>query len=667
MGVPHNVLNAKNHAREAEIIAQAGRIGAITIATNMAGRGTDILLGGSPAAIMERELRADGYQEEFLRARDVIEIMGKCLDLERDKPRYIERGFSMPMILGTKSLPVSESDTGVGMLLRVLAECGVVTYDEPTAARWFQQYRDWIAKCRAEGDEVKKMGGLRVIGTERHEARRIDNQLRGRCGRQGDPGENGFIISLEDQLMILFASDWVKRMMTRMGWERGQAIQSGMVTRAIGKAQKKVEEHNFQIRKNLLEYDEVMDKQRKVIYAQRQRILEGQDLRDDLVGMVQERVKASIDRNLNREMLQRAWDWDGLASWFKNKFGLAWAEKELQAMPFPELKAFMNDEAEFAIDQWLHHKEEEEHDLEHNLQTLVDEHTAEESGNATLANLLREARDRYGFEGEASILKGLDPYQVFRTLVRECKSSYRKQTEQTLLDYRRQRERISEAAEQFIKSFSQPDYPGLQQWFRSKFGKDLTAGILRRYDKKELAERMIEEAKKAFDALEALIGPDAMRKHERFIMHTTIDTKWKDHLRAMDQLRAGIHTVAHAQIDPKVEFKRRGYDYFMQMLALIKEEVLDKVLKIQAVEVKDEDLIRRLWKEYEASHPEEFQAIKAQEAVANQESPGAPAKAAAPRPEPFKNQAPRVGRNDPCPCGSGKKYKNCCMKLDGRK
>jgi preprotein translocase subunit SecA len=216
-GIEHNVLNAKQHEREAEIITQAGRKGAITVATNMAGRGTDIVLGGKAEALWENQCQAQGLEADSQAATSLLEE------------------------------------------LRV--------------------------QCKAEHEEVISLGGLYVLGTERHEARRIDNQLRGRCGRQGDPGQTKFFLSFDDDLMRIFARDWVRTMMERMGLKSGEVIDSPMVSRGIAKAQKKVEARNFDIRKHLIEYDEVMDKQRKFIYTQRQEALVYEGLRDKILGM----------------------------------------------------------------------------------------------------------------------------------------------------------------------------------------------------------------------------------------------------------------------------------------------------------------------------------------------------------------------------------------------
>ncbi len=230
-GIKHQVLNAKHHKREAEIVAQAGRKAAVTIATNMAGRGTDIILGGN-AETMAWALLQDKYPTR--------------LDVPQEE--------------------------------------------------WHQLVTDIQQRenMKAEGQEVKDLGGLHIIGTERHEARRIDLQLRGRCGRQGDPGSSRFYLSLEDDLMRIFAGEWVKNLLTRLGMKEGEAIESRMVSRRIEGAQKKVEERNFEVRKNLLEYDEVMDEQRKRVYSYRQRILDGVNCRDLITEMIGREVDAAL-------------------------------------------------------------------------------------------------------------------------------------------------------------------------------------------------------------------------------------------------------------------------------------------------------------------------------------------------------------------------------------
>src|SRR5688572_7901758 len=252
-GIKHNVLNAKQHEREAEIVAQAGRKGAVTIATNMAGRGTDILLGGNADFMFKQVL----YREEQL-------------------PE--ERKLAL--------------------------------------------YEEIRADCEKDKQEVVALGGLHILGTERHESRRIDNQLRGRAGRQGDPGSSRFYLSLEDDLMRIFASERVSQLMLKLGMEEGIPIEHGMVTRAIANAQKKVEAHNFEIRKQLLEYDDVMNKQREVIYQHRRAVLAGENLSDDLREMMGTLVESALTVYCPAEQYPEEWDMKGLAEMMQGQFGL---------------------------------------------------------------------------------------------------------------------------------------------------------------------------------------------------------------------------------------------------------------------------------------------------------------------------------------------------------
>jgi preprotein translocase subunit SecA len=258
-GVSHHVLNAKQHEREAMIVAQAGRLGAVTVATNMAGRGVDILLGGNPEYLARQEMVA----------RDFDNDRYLMFDMSPEERSEYE----------TEYRPIHEK---------------------------FKQVTD------AEHEEVVKAGGLYVLGTERHESRRIDNQLRGRSGRQGDPGESRFYLSLGDDLMRLFASDRIGRIMDRLKWPEDEPITAKMVTRAIETAQKNVEEQNFEIRKNVLKYDEVMNTQRQVIYGERVKILEGRDLKEEALEYVEEVVAKTVSQYVSREIYSEEWDVDGL-------------------------------------------------------------------------------------------------------------------------------------------------------------------------------------------------------------------------------------------------------------------------------------------------------------------------------------------------------------------
>ncbi|MCE9584852.1 MAG: SEC-C domain-containing protein [Planctomycetes bacterium] len=399
-GVRHEVLNAKYHEKEAQIISRAGYKDTVTIATNMAGRGTDILL---------------------------------------------EKG-------------------------------------------------------------VAEIGGLHVIGTERHEARRIDNQLRGRCGRQGDPGSSQFFLALEDDLMRVFAPEWVSAVLLRLGMTEGEPIESGMVSNAIGRAQKKMEDRNFEIRKNLVEYDKVMNEQRHIIYAQRQDILEGKDMRSAIVEMFEERVSEIMDRFLP-EGAKGGWDFPGLTEFFKTRF--------------------------------------EVRDLPEKLVELPD-------------NALRE----------------------------------------------------------------------------------------------ELEKRVMA----VYEAKEKEIGPENMRQLERYLLLSKIDDKWKDHLHNMDMLRSGIGLRSYAQVDPKIAYKKEGYEQFEGMLGSIKEEVTDLILKVQ---IRREDQERLQQEDEERLMRATEQKADATNAAVRTEQVGGPSE-----PPPGEKPKPvvvgkKTGRNDPCPCGSGKKYKKC--------
>ena len=257
-GIPHHVLNAKQHEREAEVVSQAGRLGSVTIATNMAGRGTDILLGGNPDFLTREALGREGKKAE-----------------------------------------------------------------EVSPKEWKAVFQRVKEATDAEHDEVVELGGLHILSTERHEARRIDNQLRGRSGRQGDPGSSRFYLSLEDDLMRIFASERVSTMMQKLGMEEGVPIEHGMVSKAIENAQTKVEAHNFEIRKHLLEYDDVMSKQREVVYGLRRQLLEGEGIKEELEGMIEDVLDATLDTYAAEELYTEDWDLAGLREALSRQFGLA--------------------------------------------------------------------------------------------------------------------------------------------------------------------------------------------------------------------------------------------------------------------------------------------------------------------------------------------------------
>ncbi len=288
--IKHHVLNAKYHEKEAEIVAQAGRLGAVTIATNMAGRGTDILLGGNP---------------QFL-ARDIIR-------------RRFKKDEDVPPEEWEKALKEAETTT------------------------------------QAEHEEVVELGGLHIIGTERHESRRVDNQLRGRSGRQGDPGSTRFYLSLEDDLLRIFGGEKLLKVMDRLGMKEGEPIEHPMVTRAIENAQKKVEAHNFEIRKHLLEYDDVMNTQREVIYSQRRAILEGKDLKEDILSMARDLLESYLHTFAPEKVRQDEWNLEGLKKEVERRFGIAVEMEEIQGLSREELMELLAKKVREAYGQ----KEEE--------------------------------------------------------------------------------------------------------------------------------------------------------------------------------------------------------------------------------------------------------------------------------------------------------------------
>ena len=277
-GITHEVLNAKHHQREAEIVAQAGRLGAVTIATNMAGRGTDIILGGNPEAMAWAKL-----QEKY--------------------PSRLE-------------VPQEEWD---GLVREI----------------------EGREQMKAEGRLVASMGGLHILGSERHEARRIDLQLRGRCGRQGDPGSSRFYLSLEDDLMRIFAGEWVKNVLTRLGMKEGEAIESRMVSRRVEGAQKKVEERNFEVRKNLLEYDEVMDEQRKRVYGYRQNILDGANCKQLILEMIDGQIEHYLD-----EFLDKDYGTETFSGWAANLLSVEFDARDFRGADFAAAQLLSHDQAE---------------------------------------------------------------------------------------------------------------------------------------------------------------------------------------------------------------------------------------------------------------------------------------------------------------------------------
>lgn len=421
-GIPHQVLNAKYHEQEAEIVAQAGRLGSVTIATNMAGRGTDILLGGNSQFLAKEELERQGY------ALDLVE-----------KELY-----------------------------------------EAVVAEMKKQ-------CKREHEQVVAAGGLHIIGTERHEARRIDNQLRGRSGRQGDPGSSRFYLSLEDDLLRLFGGENISRVMERLGLEEDQPIEHNLLSRAVENAQKKLEGRNFDIRKQLLEYDDVMNRQREVIYGQRQEVLTKTDHREAVLGMTKAVLADYLSIYCSENVLPEEWD----------------------------LKALL----------------------------MVLEQTFFPPRLVTMAELAGKSRE-------------------------------------------------------------------------------------------ELALWLEKKVEALYEQREAEIGAESMRELERVVLLRVVDSKWMEHLDAMDELREGIGLRAYGQRDPLIEYKLEAHEMFQGMVARIQEDTVRYLFKIRLT----------------AQAPQRRSAVRNVTAGGDSDRPQ----------QPYRRQGKKIGRNDPCPCGSGKKYKKCC-------
>jgi preprotein translocase subunit SecA len=637
-GIEHQVLNAKHHKREAEIIAQAGRLGAVTIATNMAGRGTDIILGGN----------------------------AETLAWARLQDRYATR----------LDVPKEEWDALVAEI----------------AAR---------EKMKEEGEQVRAMGGLQIIGTERHEARRIDLQLRGRCGRQGDPGSSRFFLSLEDDLMRIFAGEWVKNVLTRLGMQDGEAIESRMVTRRVEAAQKKVEERNFEVRKNLLEYDEVMDEQRKRVYGFRQRILDGEPCRDLILDMVDRQIDENIGTFLDRDYGTQTF-----ASWASGQLAC-----ELDAADFRGMSA---EEAERrAIDEAVRQSEGLIFEaVEENLPTSEDEAEWNWSALASFANsrwrlsvndrdLKRVGRDgvteflqerareaiqridlaegarflepdfglrsargwtewRFGTALDESDIAAVEKSgadaQAFKQLARrKAREAYeRREVEYPVLVGL---SHFTHRAADGVRL----DRDGLLAWARERFDPALTAEDLSANDLDGLKAALVTASDRRHRQPDD--SRDEMKRMERAVLLQILDNAWKDHLLAMDHLRSSVGLRGYAQVDPKVEYKREGMRTFDLMWKAIDERVTDIVYRIEEVE---DDALRSTWKETAAIHAEAAPATLPQPGAAVD---GTAEPAADPRSaqavEPIRNLGQKVGRNDPCPCGSGKKFKNCCGKSSG--
>ncbi len=330
-GIPHQVLNAKQHEREAKVIAQAGRKGAVTVSTNMAGRGTDILLGGNPDAMTREYCLKNKLAMPYLPASAVIGAAPGSETTEQADAAAQSGNGAGP-----------GGSNGAGNPAMVLFQQEGKIFQVPLD-QWKPLYDQFAEQCRAEHDDVVAMGGLHILGTERHDARRIDNQLRGRAGRQGDPGSSRFFLSLEDNLLRIFGGERVKGLMYRLGMKEGIPIESRLISKRIENAQKAVEAQNFEARKHLLEYDDVMNKQRETIYSLRGSFLEGRDQKEFVLERAEAIMNQLVETYCPRQQHPDQWNVTQLSNELLNQFGfdLKTAEIEPAELGFDELAAVL--------------------------------------------------------------------------------------------------------------------------------------------------------------------------------------------------------------------------------------------------------------------------------------------------------------------------------------
>lgn len=502
-GVKHNVLNAKQHEKEAEIVAQAGKKGAVTIATNMAGRGTDIILGGNAEFMALSEMRKQGYDEEMISQATGY---GETDDEEILEARKLFRELN-------------------------------------------QKFKD---ELQGEAEEVREAGGLYIIGTERHESRRIDNQLRGRSGRQGDPGRSRFYLSTEDDLMRLFGGERMEAVMTRLNTPDDMPIENKMLSNIIESSQKKVEGRNFAIRKNVLQYDDVMNKQREIIYTQRDQVLNGENIRDVIIKMINENIENTVKLYCDDNMLREQWNLGSLKDYYTG----------------------------WVID-------EDDDCLDFTLDDLAD----------------------------------MENQQIIEVLQKKANDRYEEN--------------------------------------------------------------------------ESLLPEETMREMERVYLLKSVDTYWMQHIDDMENLKQGIRLRAYGQKDPVVEYRFEGFDMFDQMIDSIRENTAKlclsapkKIAEIQKRQLADVERLRAIRDE----RIRELQAAKEQAVlqgesseeidreIAEEEKENVDEASVVIKREQMANptstsggsenstssstvrKSKKVGRNDPCPCGSGKKYKKCCGK-----
>ncbi len=546
-GIKHNVLNAKNHMNEAQVVAQAGRKGAVTISTNMAGRGTDIHLGGNAEAM----------------AKDMLEAEGRA-----SEPEY---------------------------------------YD--------QLLEKFETQCKAEREEVLAAGGLHILGTERHESRRIDNQLRGRAGRQGDPGSSRFYLSLEDDLLRIFGAERITGLMERLGMEEDVPIEHRWVTKAIENAQKRVEGQNFDSRKNLLEYDDVMNQQRKTIYALRKQILMG----TYAPTLTEDEIKAGKEPEVPTESGD-------------------WTVDELK----PKIRPVIANMLEKMIDDG---------------RTLEDGSVEKADWYQVRQEVWRQTGALIDFEkkfdGPRDVLLDFLSEEIAKSTIQ-------------------QRERLYDLCDTVIGSHIDVHCPGatsddwdldaLEASLREQFNTEIVVDR-KMQDVQAIAEDAWKQVEARIDEREKELGRAFMLYFARHWLLDEIDNQWIGHLKSMDHLREGIGLRGYGQKDPKKEYKKEGFDLFGEMMSNIQHNALLKFFRVQIRREEDEvPAMEQRQRRMNAVHPSARGGGEESSAYGDAADGGAQAVR---KQETVRRDKPKVGRNEPCPCGSGKKYKKCHGKTEG--
>lgn len=778
--IQHEVLNAKQHEREANIITSAGRLGAVTISTNMAGRGTDIRLGP-----VTKESLIDHWKRRGICPKHVTP------DMDEDAIIAAVYRHMAPRELDLKKGEVeamSDEDVRLALLRHwatnhtALGEKKVNSMDAASLAAALDEGGSFLLHRLRIFRTVEDLGGLHVIGTERHEARRIDNQLRGRSGRQGDNGSSRFFLSLEDDLMKMFAGETTLKLLSRLGMKEGDSIEHPMLSRSVERAQRKVEERNFLWRKNILEYDEIMDVQRGIFYGLRQEVLEGRDIkrlifeyieesvndavsnylnpnyaancvnewvnenlgvhidsdrirkkdRDDVYKIIQtdakeesaEMIRVTLGEYLSLDTDPSEWDWKGLADWANTRFKANVKMTELRELDRAAIARRLEAAAEKLID---------ETDLAPIDQYLVPNYGAKE--------LAQWANNKFGTDFKIEDFQ-LDPHhpdleRVVEIVMDRAKKAYREREVTYPVDF---------ALEMTAANMQQDPQRALSQfafWAKMKFGVEWKLEDLTNRQPKEIRAELIEAARKwdddridkrANEAVAAGRSPESLEKWfnenyasrlteeelaeaaedpfavarnkiqqiirseltqlERWVLLQILDQAWKDHLYSMDQVKDSIGLRAFSQRDPRIEFKQEGARLFNKMQGSIRDRVTDLVFKarlsaqppqqqqrpmqrpVQSPAVQGAQQQQQQQQEQRAEQPAPPRPIspaqpattaaaaamagmaaqKQRDLEAAQQA-GAPGGKGAQKP---RRVGPAVGRNEPCPCGSGKKFKQCC-------